>query len=58
MEYKTKKQLDEEDWERYMKKQDDIYARKRAKFEAEGWKCVLELCNLRFKEYKDCPLPI
>ena len=47
--FKTKKELDEEDWERYRKKQDDIHERKRAKWEAEGFKCVIKGCD-----YNEC----
>ena len=38
-EYKSRDELEEEDWERYRKRQEDIYQRRQAKFEAEGHKC-------------------
>jgi len=53
MEFKTRKELDDEDWERYRKKQDDIHARIRAKHEREGWKCTLEVCNKYYKDYNE-----
>ena len=52
-EYKSKKELDEEDWERYRKKQNDIYKRKQAKFEAEGFKCIIEGCVKYFKDFNE-----
>ena len=52
-EYKSKRELDEEDWERYRKKQNDIYKRKQAKFEAEGFKCIIEGCVKHFKDFNE-----
>lgn len=43
-EYKSKKELDEEDWDVYRKKQQDILERKRAKFEIEWFQCKTEGC--------------
>jgi len=54
IEFKTMKELDDEDWERFKKKQDDIFARKKAKFESEGHKCVIEGCSMKFKDYQQC----
>ena len=51
--YKTKKELDDEDHELFLKKQADIWERKKAKREAEGFKCTQEGCGQSFQEYFD-----
>ena len=43
-------QLEDEDTERYLKKQADIMERRRARIEAEGHKCTVEGCGQAFKE--------
>jgi len=52
-EYKSRDELEEEDWERYRKRQEDIYQRRQAKFEAEGHKCKQDGCGLSFKSYDE-----
>jgi hypothetical protein len=49
--YKSKQELEEEDWARYRKKQQDIFQRKQARFEAEGFKCKTEGCGRSFFEF-------
>jgi len=49
--FKTAQQLDEEDHERYLKKQADMLERRRARKEAEGHKCPFEECLKSFKDY-------
>ena len=46
--YKTRQQLEDEDTERYLKKKEEIFERRRAK--REGYKCTMEGCGLAFKE--------
>eukprot|EP00092_Neocalanus_flemingeri_P040548 GFUD01044154.1.p1 GENE.GFUD01044154.1~~GFUD01044154.1.p1 ORF type:complete len:856 (+),score=209.24 GFUD01044154.1:57-2570(+) len=48
--YKTHQQLEDEDTERYLKKQADIFERRKARREAEGYKCTVEGCGQAFKE--------
>ena len=48
--YKSRQELEDEDWERYRKKQNDIYERKKAKFDAEGFKCKQEGCKESFRD--------
>jgi len=48
--YKTHQQLEDEDTERYLKKQADILERRKARIEAEGHKCTVEGCGQAFKE--------
>jgi len=48
--YKSYQQLEDEDHERYLKKQADIMERRRARIEAEGHKCTVEGCGQAFKE--------
>ena len=48
--FKTREEYEEEDWERYRQKQKEIFLRKKAKFEAEGYKCKQEGCGQSFKE--------
>ena len=49
-EYKTKKEFDDEDWDRYRKKQQDILERKQAKWEADVFKCKTEGCGKSIKD--------
>ena len=49
--YKTREEYDQEDWERYRQKQREIFERKKAKFELEGYKCKHEGCGESFKEF-------
>ena len=39
--YKSYQQLEDEDTERYLKKQADIIERRKARIEAEGHKCTV-----------------
>lgn len=48
--YKSYQQLEDEDTERYLKKQADIIERRKARIEAEGHKCTVEGCGQAFKE--------
>ena len=48
--YKSYQELEDEDHERYLKKQEDIFQRRKAKREAEGFKCTIEGCGQSFKE--------
>jgi len=52
-EYKTRYELEEEDWERFQKRQDDNHRRRQAKLEAEGRKCKHDGCGQSFKSYED-----
>ena len=51
--YKTHQQLEDEDTERYLKKKEEIFERRRAKREVEGYKCMIDTafgCGLAFKD--------
>ena len=50
MHFKSREEYDQEDWERYRQKQNQIYEKRRAKFEAEGYKCKFEGCGQSFRE--------
>ena len=49
--FKTRRELEDEDHEIYLKKQEEMLERRRAKREAEGFKCTTEGCGQSFKEY-------
>ena len=49
--FKTRDELEEEDHERFLKKQEEMLERRRAKREAEGFKCTLEGCGRSFQSY-------
>ena len=51
--YKSREDYDREDWERYRQKQKDIHERRKAKFEAEGYKCKHEGCEQSFKDIRE-----
>ena len=52
-EYKSKKELDKEDWDVHRKKQQDILERKRAKFEIEWFQCKTEGCGKSFMDFNE-----
>ena len=47
--FKTRDEYEQEDWERHRQKQRDIFERRKAKFEAEGYKCRHEGCGQSFR---------
>ena len=51
--YKTREEYEEEDWERFRQKQKEIFQRKKAKFEAEGYRCKFEGCGQNFREISE-----
>ena len=53
VQFKTREQYDQEDWERFHAKQREIHRRKMEKFEKEGFKCKQKDCGLSFKTFKE-----
>ena len=51
--FKTRDEYDQEDWERYRQKQKDNFDKRRAKFEAEGYKCKFEGCGQSFRSVSE-----
>ena len=49
VQFKTREEYDQEDWERFRAKQREIHKRRTEKFEREGYKCKHEGCGQSFK---------
>ena len=53
IQFKTREEYDQEDWARYLQKKRDISEKKRAKFEAEGFKCKVDGCGQSFRDFAE-----
>ena len=53
VQFKTREQYDQEDWERFRAKQREIHRRKAEKFEKDGFKFKHKDCGLSFKNFKE-----
>ena len=53
VQYKTREQYEQEDWERHLAKQREIHRRKIEKFHKEGYKCKHEGCGQSFKDRQE-----
>ena len=51
--FKTRDEYEEEDNEKYYERLNYIRERKRARWEAEGYKCKVDGCQLGFKDYAE-----
>ena len=51
--FKTREEYEEEDNEKYFERLNYIRDRRRARFEAEGYKCKIDGCPLAFKDYAE-----
>ena len=51
--FKTRDEYQEEDNEKYFERLNYIRERKRARWEAEGYKCKVDGCQLGFKDYAE-----